>query len=214
MRVDIQCFIYNDGKSGDSMNSSTGKNYDKIAEWWHNNHNESSHGLAQIGRAISYCRNRGKALDVGCGSGGRIIRKLLAEGFDVTGIDLSQNMIDIARGLHPEVRFHVADICTWESDVHYDFIVAWDSIFHLPVKAHRPVVSKLCGMLNTGGILVYTFGDAVGEHESEWHGEKFLYGSIGIDENLKVIMDSGCSCRHLELDQFPEKHVYVVAERV
>ncbi len=114
------------------MNSNTAKNYDKIAEWWHNNHNESAYGLAQIERAISYCRSRGKALDVGCGSGGRIIRKLLAEGFEVTGIDLSQSMIDIARGLHPEVKFHVADICTWESGESYDFIVAWDSISVIP----------------------------------------------------------------------------------
>ncbi len=196
------------------MKNNLADSYDKIAQWWHDNHNESSYGIKQIERAISYCKRRGTALDMGCGSGGRIIRKLLSEGFDVTGIDLSQNMINIARELHPGAKFYVADICTWMSNETYDFIAAWDSIFHLPGKDHRLVVSKLCGMLNPGGVLIYTLGDEEGEHESLWHGEKFFYGSIGIDENLKIIMESGCSCRHLELDQYPEKHVYIIAQKL
>lgn len=195
------------------MKSNIGEKYDKIARWWHDTHNESEYGLRQIERAISYCERRGLALDVGCGSGGRIVRKLESSGFSVTGIDASSKMIEIAKANNPSAEFFVADICDWDTTQKYDLIIAWDSIFHLPFSKHSEVVSKLCGMLQKDGIFIYTFGDDYGEHESDWHNHKFYYSSIGINGNLEVIMESNCECRHLELDQYPEKHVVVIAQQ-
>jgi len=31
---------------------------------------------------------------------------------------------------------------------------------------------------------------------------------------LKLITEAGCICRHLEFDQHPHKHLYVIAQRV
>ncbi|WP_339790566.1 class I SAM-dependent methyltransferase [uncultured Imperialibacter sp.] len=190
-----------------------GTKYDKIAQWWHEGHLASNYGLDQIKRAISYCANKGNALDVGCGSGGRITKELLASGFSITGLDVSAQMIEIGRANHPEVNFINDDICKWQSPAKFDFIVAWDSIFHLPFKSQVPVVSKLCGMLNNDGILIYSFGNDYGEHENQWRDDTFYYSTIGITENLRVISESSCRCMHLELDQYPQKHVYVIAQR-
>lgn len=192
----------------------TGSKYDKIAAWWQAQHQSSNYGVAQLERAIRYSQGRGAALDVGCGSGGRMIDKLLAEGYTVTGIDVSAQMLQLAREQHPEVIFHHADICTWSSDKQYDLILAWDSIFHLPFAQQAPVVAKLCSMLKNGGILLYTFGDAYGSHVSEWHQDNFHYSSIGINENLQLLIDNSCQCQHLEFDQYPENHVYVIAKKV
>lgn len=192
-----------------------GLKYDKIARWWHDRHLDSDYGVSQVGRAISYCRRRGAALDVGCGSGGRMLRKLLGEGFEVTGIDVSSKMVEIAKENHPGVDFYAADICEWESDKKYDFISAWDSIFHLPLEMQETVVSKLCRLLDRDGILIYTFGAAErSEHESDWRDDKFYYSTIGINENLKVIMKNGCECRHLELDQYPLNHAYIIVKKL
>ncbi|HSJ68542.1 MAG TPA: methyltransferase domain-containing protein [Anditalea sp.] len=196
------------------MKNNIGEKYDKIAEWWHQYHHDSDYGIKQIERAISYCTKRKTALDVGCGSGGRIIRKLEINGFKVTGIDVSSKMIELAKDNHVSTKFILADISTWETKKKYDLIVAWDSIFHLPLSMHSKVISKLCGMLQKNGILAYTLGDDHGEHESDWHNEKFYYSTIGIKGNLKVIMESNCEVRHLELDQFPEKHVFVIAKKM
>lgn len=190
-----------------------GKKYDKIALWWHERHKDSNYGLVQIDRAISYCKNPISALDVGCGSGGRVIEKLLKAGFTVTGLDVSEKMLEIAKSLHKNVSFHLEDISTWESSEKYDCIIAWDSIFHLPLSKQVPVISKLCNSLKNEGILIYTFGDAYGEHESDWHEDKFPYSTIGISENLKVLIDNGCKPLHLELDQYPESHVFVIAQK-
>jgi len=190
-----------------------GKKYDKIAGWWQDHHRSSDYGLTQIDRAISYCKSRKTALDVGCGAGGRIIHRLLNDGFNVTGVDVSEKMIALAKSQHPEAEFHVGNIIEWQVSGTYDLIVAWDSIFHLPLLAQVPVVSKLCQLLEKSGVLVYTFGDDCGEHESSWHNDKFYYSSVGITENLKIIMANGCECRHLELDQYPERHVSLIVKK-
>jgi len=54
----------------------TGELYDNIALWWQEQHRESSYGVEQINRAISYLKHGKKVLDVGCGSGGRIVSLL------------------------------------------------------------------------------------------------------------------------------------------
>jgi SAM-dependent methyltransferase len=190
-----------------------GTKYDKIAAWWQQQMQASSYGLPQLERAISYCNKREKALDVGCGSGGRLINRLLKAGFEVTGMDVSEKMLVLARQQHPEVSFQQADICEWQNDQSYDLILAWDSIFHVPLERQAKVVGRLCGMLSPGGILLYTFGDSQGDHLSRWHEDDFYYSSIGISENLRVIMRSGCECRHLELDQYPQKHVSVIVRK-
>ena len=76
------------------------------------------------------------------------------------------------------------------------------------------MVTKLCGLLADNGILIYTFGDAYGEHEDNWHNDQFHYSSIGISENLAIMSESGVVCKHLELDQWPLNHVYVIGQKL
>lgn len=142
----------------------TGKSYDKIASWFTGHLKDSKYGIKQLERALAFCGEGRKALDVGCASGGRFVDKLEESGFHVTGIDVSAVMISIAKPQHPAHTFAVQDICTWETDEKFDLIIAWDSIFHLPLSKQEDVISKLCAMLNGGGVLMYSFGNAVGEH--------------------------------------------------
>lgn len=188
-----------------------GTKYDKIAQWWHEQHLTSAYGVAQLQRAVQFARRGGKALDVGCGSGGRFIRILEGCDFTVTGLDVSKEMIRLASLNHPEHKFLHQDICTWETKEQFDFIVAWDSIFHLPLAMQQPVVSKLCQLLTEGGILIYTFGNAEGEHTDQWRNDTFYYSSIGMNANLQLLLNNGLSVLHLELDQYPAKHVYTIA---
>ena len=188
-----------------------GDKYDRIARWWQQELHESQYGVPQLKRALQFCHEGGAALDVGCGAGGRLIRLMEDHQLAVTGIDVSPEMIKLAIEAHPEENFLVADICTFEAPEKYDLVVAWDSIFHLPLAQQEPVVTKLCQFLKPGGVLIYTFGDAVGEHEDTWHGDTFYYSSIGVSGNLALLALHGLTCRHLELDQWPEKHVYVIA---
>jgi len=190
-----------------------GEKYDKIAQWWNDRHINSSYGVEQFEKAVSYASEGGTALDVGCGAGGRFVRILQSKGYKITGLDVSEEMVRLARVNHPKENFIHQDICSWETSKKFNFIVAWDSIFHLPFDMHKPVVTKLCQLLDDDGVLIYTFGDGTGGGTSEWRGDNFYHSTIGIIENVQILMDNGLSLMHLELDQYPETHVYAVAKK-
>ena len=76
----------------------------------------------------------------------------------------------------------------------------------------EPVVSKLCQFLAKDGILIYTFGNDEGEHTDQWRNDTFYYSSIGIKNNIQLLINSGMTILHLELDQCPENHIYVIAK--
>ncbi|GAA3634451.1 class I SAM-dependent methyltransferase [Flavivirga jejuensis] len=190
------------------------KSYDNIAKKWNDEMLQSEYGLSMVDKAIQFCSSKDNALDVGCGSGGRIINKILEAKFTIKGIDISHKMLELAKAQHSNINFELADIVEWETNEKFDLIVAWDSIFHLPIKSHKPVVEKLCNLLKPDGILLFTFGDTIGEHIDTWHNEKFCYGSVGITEILNIISNSNCECKHLELDQYPSKHVSIIVKKL
>jgi SAM-dependent methyltransferase len=194
----------------------TGANYDGIAHWWQEAHAESSHGIAPLERAIVFTSNRGYALDIGCGSSGRFMEALRARGFQPEGLDVSARMVTLAKARDPETQFYHEDICAWEFPKKYEIIAAWDSTFHLPIEEQAPVLKKICEGLAPRGVLLFTCGgtDAPGEIAGSFQGQEFEYSSLGIPEYLRVLDDCGCICRHLEYDQYPEEHVYIIAQKM
>jgi SAM-dependent methyltransferase len=185
--------------------------YDRIAHQWLE---VSTYGFAQIERSIAFVQNKGVALDVGCGTG-RCLGLLARHGFGTHGIDASTAMIGLARDRHPEAQLSHADICRWELPRSYDLIVAWDSTWHVPLDRQEPVLTKLCRGLVAGGVLVFTTGgtDAPSEKQDSCMGPPMYYGALGIPKTLQVLAESGCTCRHLEYDQYPEDHVYIIAQK-
>lgn len=196
------------------MAQSIGEKYDRIAGWWNDYHLKSDYGVAQFEKALSFVGAGRRALDVGCGSNARFISRLEAQGFQVTGIDASKAMIELAREHHPSSQFIEADICNWSSEERFDFIFSWTCLFHLPLDAQEPVLRKLCQHLSPNGVLMYDFGAGEpGAHEDVWHDMVFPYSTIGINENLRILMEEGLETLHMELDQAPEKHSYIIARK-
>lgn len=194
----------------------TGRRYDAIAGWWREQHREGTYGLAALDRAIAFTSRRRLALDAGCGSSGRFIRRMLDAGFAAEGIDVSAEMIAEARKVHPSVPFEVADIAAWSKPGCYDLISAWDSTFHLPLELHEPALANLSRSLAPGGVLLFTGGatDEPGSISGSFAGQDFDYSSPGIPRFLELLAENGLVCRHLELDQGPsEPHLVIIACR-
>lgn len=202
-----------------------GRKYDKVAAWWDARHRDSVYGLAALERALERRSRPGRALDVGCGSGGRMIRRLLEAGYGVAGIDVSPKMIELARGNHPEVEFHLGDFMEWEDSRGFDLVVAWDSLFHLPSGWQAAAIRKLSHHLADGGILLFSFGDAVGDHEDlsfrdpdggqfgDLENDLFGYGAIGIEGVRRALEANVCLVLEMELDQPPGPHAFAIARQ-
>jgi SAM-dependent methyltransferase len=186
--------------------------YDQLAHQWLD---VSTYGFAQIERAVAFVTHKGAALDVGCGAG-RCLGLLARHGFRTDGIDVSPAMIALARDRHPDAGLFHADICQWDLPRSYDLIVAWDSVWHVPLAQQEAVLTKLCRGLTAGGVLVFTTGgtDAPSEKRDACMGPPMYHATLGIPGTLRVLADAGCVCRHLEYDQHPELHVYVIAQKL
>lgn len=189
--------------------------YDQIAQHWDCPEFDHCNGIQQHERALQFLSGCGKALDVGCGSSGRIIDLLLKHGFEVEGLDISSGMLKRAKKHHPNVRFYQADICTWEFPQSYSFISAWDSIWHVPLNQQLSVLRRISDGLASGGVLIFTTGgvDKPDEVTNPCFGQPLYHAAPGISALLSTLEQANCSCRHLEYDQYPEKHVYVIAQR-
>ena len=87
--------------------SELGKKYDKIAQWWHEQHALSSYGVSQFERAVGFATGGEQALDVGCGAGGRFVRILQNSGFSVTGLDVSKEMVMLASKNHQNKNLYI-----------------------------------------------------------------------------------------------------------
>jgi RimJ/RimL family protein N-acetyltransferase len=185
--------------------------YDQIADRWLD---VSTYGFRQVERAIAFVKHKGVALDVGCGTG-RCLNLLTRYGFATDGVDASAEMIALARRHHPEARLFQADICGWELPRPYDLIVAWDSVWHVPLDRQAAVLSKLCRGLSAGGVFVFSAGGTDGPEEKRdaGMGVPMYHATLGISKTLQVLADAGYVCRHLEYDQYPEDHVYLIGQK-
>ena len=99
--------------------------------WTHNNHYHEFL-LQHIPNGCEH------ALEVGCGTGA-FARRLAERARHVTALDLSPEMIRVARSRSmeiPNVEFHVADAVAWNFPAtHFDCIETIETMRHLPVRA-------------------------------------------------------------------------------
>lgn len=192
--------------------------YDEIAERWLDKHFDPNNGLAQHERALRFlgAEGEGWALSVGCGCNTRFNSLMLAHRLHIEGIDVSRRMIELAREADPTLSLHHADVCAWPLPRTYRFITAWDSIWHVALKDQRPLMLKLMHALDAGGVFLFTAGglDIEDEHVDAYMGPELNYSTLGIPGLLKVIDEAGCVCRHLEFDQYPQKHLTVIVQRL
>ena len=96
-----------------------------------------------------------KALDFGCGTG-RSTRFLGKLGFNVTGVDISEDMLRIARALDPsgDYRMVPGDNLTEFSPETFDLIVSLFTFDNVPGAAKVRIFSDLKNLLRPTGTIV------------------------------------------------------------
>jgi SAM-dependent methyltransferase len=116
----------------------------------------------------------GPVADVGCGPG-HVTAHLHRLGLDVTGIDLSPGMIDVARRTYPDLSFAVGDMTALDlGSGSLGGIVAFYSVIHLPPDRLPVALAEFTRVLAPGGQLLLAFQAGAGErlHQTDWHGHE------------------------------------------
>lgn len=95
----------------------------------------------------------GKLLDLGCGGGEPVTGYFARKGFDVTGVDISKEMILIAREQIPQGKFTQADMSECRFDnASFDLIVSTFAIIHVPQKEQDQLLKNIRVWLKPSGI--------------------------------------------------------------
>jgi len=141
---------------------------------------------------------------------------LAVEGFTPEGLDVSGGMIALARDRNPDWKFYREDICTFQLPDRYSFITAWDSIWHVPLDEQVNVMSKLIGALIPDGIMIFSFGgiNEPGSRSDDTMGPLMYYSSLGTNGLIRLLLDHACTIKHLEFDQHPELHAYMIVQKI
>lgn len=162
----------------------------------------------------------GKVLDLGCGSGiPHTVR--MAERYSVTGVDISQNQIDLARRSVPGAEFIRRDMTTIDyPSGTFDAVVSYLAILHVPKEEKPRLYSNIFRMLKGGGIFIMMIG------QDEWDsvpGDTLMdtpmyWSQLGEEKTLELLVSVGfkvlrSSVETGELDGQPEHHLLVMAEK-
>ncbi|WP_203218246.1 class I SAM-dependent methyltransferase [Nocardia brasiliensis] len=100
---------------------------------------------------------RGRVADIGCGPG-RLTKHLAGLGVDVLGIDLSPEMIRIARRQYPRLSFEVGSMERLAlADGSLGGVLAWYSLIHLPPERMPDVLREFHRVLAPEGHALLAF---------------------------------------------------------
>jgi uncharacterized protein YceH (UPF0502 family) len=119
----------------------------------------------------------GPVVEVGSGPG-HVTAYLHAVGADARGLDLTPEMVDVARSRFPDVRYDVGDLRRLmrpESAAGWGAVLAWYSLIHLAASELPVALESLVRPIAPGGLLVVALqaGDDVA-HLDEWFGVEGL----------------------------------------
>ena len=96
-----------------------------------------------------------KILDLGCGTG-QLTNLIASSGADVSGLDMSPNMINIAKKNYPSLNFITADATNFNFDETFDSVFS-NAVLHW-IKEKEKVVKCVYNSLKKGGRFVAEFG--------------------------------------------------------
>ena len=135
-----------------------------------------------------------QVLDLGCGSGALATRRL-SERFQITGVELSSRMVELARHNIPSATFVRADMASVEFPPElFDGVCAFYSLIHLPQQELPTLLRRVARWLKPGGLFVASMGSGEdpGSVEDEWVGGVPMYfAGHAVQKNEELVEEAG-----------------------
>jgi SAM-dependent methyltransferase len=145
----------------------------------------------------------GSILDLGCGSG-RDSAYFISCGFDVTAMDASEEMCDLASIHIGQDVLHLS-FAEMDFDKVFDGVWACASLLHVPGNEIEEIFDKVVNSLKINGVLYMSFryGDFEGERDGRFFKDyrtKVLKELIAKHENLEMLEIQKCGDKRQDKD--------------
>jgi len=139
------------------------RNYDQMAEVYSNHVAQELTVPSLVRSNLEFFAHQvqasgsGLVADVGCGPG-HITAFLASLGLDIFGVDISADLIKIARASHPDIRFEIGELAALPAETNsLDGLVARHSLIHTPVHLVPGTIAEFARVLAPGGRLFLSF---------------------------------------------------------
>ncbi|MER8045971.1 methyltransferase domain-containing protein [Streptomyces sp. NPDC094032] len=179
-------------------------------------------------RAIEWLTARlgpgASVLDVGSGTGRPVAELLVRAGCEVTGIDVSGEMVALARSQVPGARFEQCDVRAFDApEGGFDAVCAFFPLLMMSRAEAAASLKRMAGWLAPGGFLVTATVPAdVADIEIVWMDRTVRVSSFSTEEYVRLQReDCGLDVLHHEESFFvpddpratPEEHLFTYARR-
>jgi SAM-dependent methyltransferase len=162
---------------------------------------------------------KAKVLDVGCGAGIPITRRL-SRSFEVLGVDFAPAQIARARANVPGARFLYADMTALAlPSASFDAICCFYALIHVPRRLHARTLRNFARMLRPSGLLLVCLGaeDLPAQYEEDYLGAPMYWSHFDAATNLRLVRQAGLHVvwSRLVRDATDERsrHLFVLARR-
>lgn len=167
------------------------QNYNQIAEEYARKYDPivSDEDLVFLNIFLGHLKSGAYIVDLGCGTGfsaGYFEKK----GMTAEGVDLSSNMIAIAKRNYPSILFVIEDMRQFVPEKEVDAVWAGYCLFHLEQNDFEETLKKIRSYLKPGGIFGLVMQEGEGEldvDEPLLPGEK-IYVHLYTEEQLKILL--------------------------
>ena len=196
------------------VNDLVKKGYNEVAEIYSAQRDEFKNNK-YLDRLISLLEPGASVLDIGCGAGVPVDKYLSDKGFKITGIDISEKQIGLAKKNLPACSFHVKDMVQiHEGEYRADAVISFYAIFHIPREQHPDLFWKINSFLPQGGHLLVTMGSSEWEGSEDFHGTQMWWSHYGSEKNEEIIKQAGFRIILNEIDESGgEKHQVILAKK-
>ncbi|MGY5880550.1 MAG: class I SAM-dependent methyltransferase [Candidatus Thorarchaeota archaeon] len=165
--------------------------YDKMGERYHRTRDNQKFN-SELEKFTELLPSSSEVLDAGCGVGTPVSQFLVKKGFNVTGVDISKKLIDLAKQNIPEASFYQKNILNMDfPNDSFDGIICVYTLWHIPRTDHSSIIENFCRMLKNNGILVLNTGIFESDGMSNFFGERMLWSNNSPEKTLTFVKESG-----------------------